>query len=109
MKANVPKPPALQLDEVLVSKGEDLFNEYCTFCHQASKPEDYYSQYPNLAMMGEPTHKIFKNIVLDGVYAQNGMASFDDVLEKSDVEAIHHYLMKQQSDWYNREMQVIPN
>jgi len=109
VKANVPKPPALQSDEGLVSKGEDLFNEYCAFCHQAGKPEDYYSQYPNLAMMEEPIHKIFKNIVLDGVYAQNGMASFDDVLEESDVEAIHHYVMKQQSDWYNRELKLIPN
>ena len=81
VKAIVPKPPVLQLDEALVTNGADLFGEYCGFCHQAGKPEGYFSQYPNLAMMEESVHSIFKNIVLDGVFAQNGMASFDDVLE----------------------------
>jgi len=100
VKAIVPKPPIMKLNEAMINKGEALFNAYRTFCHQAGKPENYYSQYPNLAMMKEPVHRIFKNIVLDGAYAQNGMASFDDVLEESDIEALHHYLVNQQIDLF---------
>ena len=102
-KVMVPKPPMIQLDSGLVKQGENFFNVYCGFCHQAGKPEEYFSQYPNLAMMQESVHSIFKNIVLDGVFAQNGMASFDDVLNESDVIAIQHFLVKQQIDLYEEQ------
>jgi quinohemoprotein ethanol dehydrogenase len=103
LKAVVPKPPKMNVDELLVSKGEDLFFVFCGFCHQAGKPENYFSQYPNLAMMEEPTHNIFENIVLGGAYSQNGMASFEDVLELSDVEAIHQYITSLQVELYDEQ------
>ena len=93
----------MNLDKELISKGKDLFFVYCVFCHQAGKPDGYYSQYPNLAMMEESVHNIFKNIVLDGAYAQNGMASFADVLQESDVEVIHHYITSLQVDLYEEQ------
>ena len=103
MKAIVPKPPKMVLDELLVSKGEDLFFVYCGFCHQAGEPVGFYSQYPNLAMMEGSVHNIFENIVLEGAYAQNGMASFADILKESDVEAIHHYISSLQVELYEEQ------
>lgn len=105
VKAIVPAPPSIPLDTALITKGEIYFNDYCGFCHQAGKPEEYFSQYPNLGMLTEATHFIFKDIVLDGVFAQNGMASFNDLLQEDEVEAIHHYIIKQQIDLY-REQQA---
>jgi quinohemoprotein ethanol dehydrogenase len=54
-------------------------------------------------MMQESTHNIFKNIVLGGAYSQNGMASFEDVLEESDVEAIQQYIISLQTDLYEEQ------
>ncbi|MEP0132857.1 MAG: PQQ-dependent dehydrogenase, methanol/ethanol family [Eudoraea sp.] len=94
--SNVPEPPELELDEQLVIKGESLFFTYCVNCHLAGNSTEYHSQYPNLAKLNPSVHSIFKDIVLKGVFAQNGMASFADVLDESDVNAIQQYLVKQQ-------------
>ena len=42
--------------------------------------------------MSEGSHEAFNAIVLEGVFAANGMAAFDDVLSAEDVERIHHYV-----------------
>ena len=42
--------------------------------------------------MNEGTHEIFNQIVLEGVFAGKGMASFSDVLTQEDAERIHHYV-----------------
>jgi hypothetical protein len=38
-------------------------------------------------------HQIWPQIVLDGVFAARGMASFADSLDKDDVQAIHSYVI----------------
>jgi quinohemoprotein ethanol dehydrogenase len=44
--------------------------------------------------MGPETHAVFNDIVLDGLYAPAGMASFKDVLSPRDAADIHAYLAK---------------
>jgi quinohemoprotein ethanol dehydrogenase len=46
--------------------------------------------------MPAATHSIFEPIVLDGILASAGMASFADVLKSEDVTAIHAYLIREQ-------------
>jgi mono/diheme cytochrome c family protein len=48
-------------------------------------------------MMNSETHKIFKNIVLDGAYAGKGMASFADILNEKDTETIRQYIISRGS------------
>ena len=103
----VPKPPKLALEEHLIKNGESLFYTYCRSCPLAGNNNDYYSQYPNLAKLNSSVHNIFRDIVLKGVFAQNGMASFEDVLKESDVDAIQHYLVKQQIDLYEEQKKSI--
>jgi len=91
------------LDLQLVEKGESLFFTYCVSCHQAGNSTEYHSQYPNLAKLDPSVHGVFKDILLKGVFAQNGMASFADVLNESDVDAIQHYLVKKQIDLYEEQ------
>ena len=44
-------------------------------------------------MMNPESHKIFKDIVIDGVYAVKGMASFGDILNEKDTENIRQYII----------------
>lgn len=101
--SKVPEPFELDLDEQLAEKGESLFFAYCIGCHLAGKSTEYYSQYPNLAKINPATHNIFKDIVLRGAFASNGMASFADVLNENDADAIQQYLVKQQIDLYKEQ------
>jgi quinohemoprotein ethanol dehydrogenase len=50
--------------------------------------------------MTADTHAKFNDIVLKGLYADKGMASFADVLSPSDVEAIHAYLIARGNEDY---------
>ena len=42
--------------------------------------------------MSSVTHNLFNQIVLEGLLASNGMASFSDVLSDEEVNNIHHYI-----------------
>lgn len=104
--SKIPEPIELEMDMQMAEKGESLFFTYCIGCHLAGESTEYYSQYPNLAKLNPATHAIFKDIVLKGVFATNGMASFADVLDENDVDAIQQYLVKQQTGLYeNQESQ----
>jgi quinohemoprotein ethanol dehydrogenase len=48
---------------------------------------------PDLRYMSTETHKAFKDIVLYGARAKNGMAPFADLLKPEDADAIHAYLI----------------
>ena len=48
----------------------------------------------DLRHMTPHTHKIFNDIVLDGIYSGMGMAGFGDYINKDDAEAIHAYLIE---------------
>ncbi|WP_242091742.1 PQQ-dependent dehydrogenase, methanol/ethanol family [Aestuariivivens sediminicola] len=105
----VPKPPNMKIDQTLAGKGESIFENYCISCHQAGYDYNWYSQYPNLAKLSEPTYRLLNDIVLKGIYSQNGMASFADVLEESDVEAIKHFLVSRQINLYNKQLDQSKN
>ncbi len=45
--------------------------------------------------MSEGKHAIFDQIVLEGALASNGMASFADLLNKTDTDRIHAYIIHQ--------------
>ena len=49
---------------------------------------------------------VFNDIVLKGILSQNGMANFSNSLSEEDVEAIHQYLLKQQTESYKKEQAV---
>lgn len=104
----VPPPPEMDLDNTLVEKGRALFTGHCIDCHRAGS-EGEYSQYPNLAKLDPATYDILKDILLKGALSQNGMASFDDVLNESHVEAIQHYLVKQQTDLFEEQSNLGEN
>lgn len=92
-----PAPPAVKLNQELIAKGRSLFFNECVTCHGEAGVEPRTSMHPDLSKLTEAKHKLFNEIVLDGILAQNGMASFKNSLSEEDVEAIHQFLISVQA------------
>ena len=73
-----------------VAQGEVLYNRYCGRCHVFGR-----GLLPDLRRMSPATNRIFYDIVRNGAYAGKGMARWDDVISRSDAEAIHAYVIDQ--------------
>ncbi len=87
---SIPAQHLADLDEAVVARGERLYNNHCGFCHGFLVRSG--GAIPDLRRMGEATHAAFGRIVLEGLYASNGMAAFADVLDAEEVEAIHQFV-----------------
>jgi quinohemoprotein ethanol dehydrogenase len=74
----------------VIATGEDHYENYCSVCHGLGVRSA--GAVPDLRRMAEGTHAMFDRIVLEGLYASNGMAAFDDVFDATDVQAIHAYI-----------------
>ncbi|MEO6152706.1 MAG: PQQ-dependent dehydrogenase, methanol/ethanol family [Croceibacterium sp.] len=92
-------PPKLTGTAEQVGRGEQLYAAHCALCHGVAARGGI----KDLRHMEPATHAAFLDIVLHGARAQNGMASFADVLSPADAEAIHHYLISRaNADWDSR-------
>ena len=98
-KIETPEPPELEYSDAMVNTGGHLYEKYCNICH-GGFGDGHQSQHPDLAKMNKATHKLFKEIVLGGLYSNNGMASFANSLSEQDVESIQQYLICQQKKLY---------
>ena len=99
--AEITKPPAMKVKEELVERGAYLYNFYCDICH-GKFGDRHLSQHPDLSQLPEAKHMLFKDILLKGILSQNGMANFSNSLNEADVEAIHSFLLKKQTELYNK-------
>ena len=75
--------------------------EVCTFCHGIAVIGG--AAVPDLRKMSEQTHRMFKEIVLEGVLADRGMSSFADRLSEKDVEDIYTFIVAQLQDYQAQE------
>ena len=53
--------------------------------------------------MTAETRAKFSQIVLEGIYVEKGMASFDDLLDQDDVDAIYAYLVARANEDWGRD------
>jgi mono/diheme cytochrome c family protein len=87
------KPPAVTADAATLEKGFTVFHQTCTVCH------GFFAEsagvLPDLRMSSNAVFASYKEIVLDGSLAANGMASFADNLTADDVEAVRQYVLSQ--------------
>lgn len=96
-----PAPPDSKIREELVARGSAIYISYCETCH-GGFGDRHLSQHPDLSKLPIAKHQLFKDIVLGGILAQNGMANFSNSLNEEDVEAIHHFLLKRQTELYGK-------
>ncbi len=92
----LPAPPPLRASEAQVTRGRELYNQTCVRCHG----EDAIGGVKDLRFMTEQAHARFEDVVLKGIYAERGMASFADVLSPEDSAAIHAYLIARGNEDY---------
>jgi quinohemoprotein ethanol dehydrogenase len=95
-KASIPRPPPLRAPEAQVARGRELFGANCSKCHG----ENAIGGVKDLRFMSAETHAQFADIVLRGIRADKGMASFAGQLSAEDVEAIHAYLIARGNEDY---------
>jgi len=94
--APVAEPPPLRATEETVQQGAALFATTCAQCHGQLA----VGGVKDLRMMNPETHAAFNKIVLEGLRADKGMASFASLLSTADAEAIHAYLIaRANEDW----------
>jgi quinohemoprotein ethanol dehydrogenase len=86
----IPPQTLAEVDDSVLAAGEDLYYQNCVTCHGLLVRSA--GAIPDLRRMTESTHTIFNQIVLEGVYASNGMAAFSDVLSAEDAENLHHFI-----------------
>jgi quinohemoprotein ethanol dehydrogenase len=91
-----PEPPRLAASEATVAAGAQLFAETCSVCHG----QNAIGGVKDLRHMTAETHGLFNDIVLKGIYVDKGMASFADLLDEEQTEAIHAYVIaRANEDW----------
>ena len=81
-------PPPREGPPAKIAAGEILYNRYCGRCHILGR-----GILPDLRRLTADQHKMFYDIVLNGALAPLGMGRWDDVLSRSDAEAIHAYIV----------------
>jgi quinohemoprotein ethanol dehydrogenase len=92
----IPDPPPLRATEDVVRKGAVLYASTCAQCHGQLA----VGGVKDLRHMDAATHATFDDIVLKGVRAEKGMASFASLLSAGEVDAIHAYLISRANeDW----------
>ncbi len=87
------EPPAQTADAATVAKGFTLYHRNCMVCHGFFAQSE--GEVPDLRLIDAPVWNQFDDIVLGGILADSGMASFKDILNKDDVVAIRAYVLQQ--------------
>ncbi len=83
--------PPLQLGPERVARGRDLYARHCSRCHGLTTRST--GILPDLKLSKRGVHESWKAIVLEGLLAGGGMASFADVLSEQDADDIHAYVV----------------
>ena len=92
-QAPFPEPPAQNVDENMISRGEFLYLDIgCAWCHGIDVAGGGGSV-PDLRYLTQDKHAAWEAIVLGGAYQHKGMLSFKDVLSAEDSEAIQAYVI----------------
>ncbi len=86
----IPELQAVDLRPEDIASGKRLYYQVCSMCHGAAAKSA--GTLPDLRMMSEQTRGQFREIVLGGLRADKGMASFADTLTPEDADQILAYL-----------------
>ena len=80
----IPEQQLVQVSIDQLQDGESKYNQNCDVCHGFVVKSA--GGIPDLRKMSAGVHDAFNQIVLEGLLASNGMASFSDVLSEEEVE-----------------------
>ena len=95
---SMPGPAAVTADAATVEQGKLVYHRHCAVCHGDSLRTGGVT--PDLRWSAAQVHKIWQEIVLEGVLAPRGMVSFADHLDAGDAEAVRQYVLKEANRLY---------
>lgn len=87
----IPDQPDLQASAEDIQLGDEAYHETCAVCHGFMVKSS--GVVADLRLMKPENHAIFRHIVMDGVFADRGMASFADLVDEADVARIQAYVV----------------
>jgi quinohemoprotein ethanol dehydrogenase len=76
-----------------IAEGQALYSQHCFRCHGMGTRSG--GVLPDLRFSSRETHAHWNDIVLGGIRADRGMASFADVIGPADATAIQAYVIAQ--------------
>lgn len=85
--------PDIAAGEDTLAKGAVLYDRICRTCHGFDVISG--GMFPDLRFMSAEAHDAFDEIVLGGSRAEQGMASFADLLSREESHAIHAYIVNE--------------
>jgi quinohemoprotein ethanol dehydrogenase len=100
----IPQPPALEGNAQQIAAGKKTYHRNCAVCHGLLAVGSYSIK--DLRYSDKSIHDIYPNIVLDGIFAAKGMASFADLLEREDVDNIQAYVLSEAWKHYNKQESI---
>jgi quinohemoprotein ethanol dehydrogenase len=86
----IPAQQLADVDDETIARGEVLYHDFCALCHGLVARSG--GVIADLRMMGQGSHDNFDAIVLGGLQAGSGMASFADSLTPTDTVLVHDYI-----------------
>ena len=90
-EGTVAEVPELHASEETLAEGARQYDNVCRTCHGFNVVSG--GMMPDLRYMSPETQRDFDAIVLGGLRAEKGMASFADKLNKEQVDAIYAYIV----------------
>jgi len=82
--------PAIPATAEQLERGRALYSMHCARCHGVGTISS--GLYPDLRFSAAEIYTVWNQIVLGGVFASRGMASFADVLSEQDAQDIRAYV-----------------
>ena len=105
----IPEPPAIEINEEAIAKGNSLYHEHCALCHRGlGQLSIVATAVPDLRRMSSDTHQQFTAIVLGGSKKSFGMPSFAGTLDYESSEAIRSFVIAKAREAKNEEEQTAP-
>ena len=66
LNRTIPKQPEISTTEFEISRGRELYGEYCAFCHGTAVRSG--PALPDLRMMSNDSHELFNEIVYNVIW-----------------------------------------
>jgi quinohemoprotein ethanol dehydrogenase len=94
---SIPAREVAGLEAASIVRGEMAYNENCAVCHGFLARSG--GSIPDLRRMSPETIELFDQIVLEGLWSANGMASFGDVLtEALSADVLNYVIARAEED-----------
>lgn len=87
---NIPAQPIINASLEDIKAGQDIYANYCAICHGSAVHGKTIS---DLRYMSPSTHKYFNEIVLNGMFEENGMKGFSDILSEKNAFEVYSYII----------------